>query len=78
MIPAELSRGSQGHSGVTTLSQYLRMEEIDDTEDIGFYVPGAGELDDSQRKRAITLRAQQFRADLEDLVFLEALENEWN
>ena len=74
----ELLHGNQGHSGVTMISHYLRMEEIDDTEDIGFYVPGAGEFDAAQRKRIATLHTRTLRAELENDIFLEAIEDEWN
>lgn len=43
------------------MSAYLRMERIDPTEDVGFYIPGAHELDEPHKIEAIRARERRQR-----------------
>lgn len=59
---------------MTTLSQWLRAEELDKTEPAGFYCPGATDWRDKeavrrqQARRALENRWEAYRAAQDDLI----------
>ena len=49
---------------MTFLSIYLRMERIDPSEDVSFYIPGAGTWDEYHKAKALRARERRQRLDI--------------